>query len=43
MTRDLAAENGAAAAIFQVYDTAYTTGYEQATVPELINALSEAK
>lgn len=41
MTRDLAAENGAAAAIFQLYDGACNAGLEQAAVPELINVLSE--
>ncbi len=40
MTRDVAAENRAAAAIFQIYDQAYGTGHEQAAVPELISILS---
>jgi 3-hydroxyisobutyrate dehydrogenase-like beta-hydroxyacid dehydrogenase len=41
MARDVAAENSAAAAIFQIYDKAYNAGHEQAPVPELIRVLSE--
>ena len=43
MTRSVAAENGAATAIFQVYDQACSAGHEQAAVPELISVLSERK
>ncbi|WP_342633939.1 NAD-binding protein [Microvirga calopogonii] len=43
MTRDVAAENGAAAAIFQTYDQACSAGHEHAPVPELISVLSERK
>lgn len=41
LTRDVAAENGAAAAIFEIYDGAYNAGHDQAAVPELINVLSQ--
>ncbi|WP_244470954.1 NAD(P)-dependent oxidoreductase [Microvirga massiliensis] len=43
MTRDVAAANGAATAIFQTYDQACNKGHEQAAVPELITVLSEKK
>lgn len=43
MTRDVAAANGAATAIFQTYDQACSMGHEQAAVPELISLLSEKK
>lgn len=41
MTRDVAAKNDAATAIFHIYDDAYSAGYEQAAVPELIDVLSK--
>jgi 3-hydroxyisobutyrate dehydrogenase len=41
MTRDVAAENSAAAAIFHTFDQACNAGHEHAAVPELISVLSQ--